>query len=72
MEFTILRDELLTPLQQVIGVIDRRQTLAILSNVLLRMTQNSLELTGTDLELQLVTKVDVESWEEGEVTVPAR
>lgn len=72
MRFSISRDKLLLPLQKVVGVVERKQTMAILSNVLLRLSGDVLELTGTDLEIQLVTRVDVDSGEDGDVTVPAR
>jgi DNA polymerase-3 subunit beta len=72
MKFTIARETLLTPLQQVIGVIEKRQTLPILSNVLLKLADGQLELTGTDLEVQLVTRTTVETGGDGAVTVPAR
>lgn len=72
MKFSIARETLLTPLQQVIGVVEKRQTQPILSNVLLRLGDGQLELTGTDLEVQLVARVGVESTDEGAITVPAR
>ena len=72
MKFSIARETLLTPLQQVIGVVEKRQTQPILSNVLLRLAEGQLELTGTDLEVQLVARVGVDSGDEGAITVPAR
>jgi len=72
MKFTTSRENLLTPLQQVVGVIEKRQTLPILSNVLIRLSQNRLEFTGTDLEVQLVTQSVTDSGEDGQITVPAR
>lgn len=72
MKFTITRESLLTPLQQVVGVIEKRQTMAILANVLMRLSDNKLELTGTDLEVQLVTQANTESGDSGEFTAPAR
>jgi DNA polymerase-3 subunit beta len=72
MKFTTSRENLLTPLQQVVGVIEKRQTLPILSNVLIRLDGNRLEFTGTDLEVQLVTHSVTESGEGGDITVPAR
>ncbi len=72
MKFSIARETLLTPLQQVIGVIEKRQTQPILSNVLLRLGDGLLELTGTDLEVQLVARVEVEPGDAGAITVPAR
>ncbi len=72
MKFAISREVLLTPLQQIVGVIERRQTLPILANVLLKVEPERLELTGTDLEVQLVTRIPVESSDQGRITVPAR
>ncbi len=72
MKFTTSRESLLPPLQQVVGVIEKRQTLPILSNVLIKLQDNRLELTGTDLEVQLVTHSMADSGEDGEITVPAR
>ncbi len=66
------REHLLSPLQQVISVIERRQTLPILSNVLIKLCDNVLECTGTDLELQLIASQAVESNESAAITVPAR
>lgn len=74
MKFSINREQLLKPLQQVASVVERRQTLPVLSNVLLEIRDNHLSLTGTDLELELVARLSVEGAEvaEGETTVPAR
>ena len=73
MHFTIQREHLLKPLQLVAGVVERRQTLPVLSNVLLVVEGQQLSLTGTDLEVELVGRVTLEdSAEPGEITVPAR
>jgi DNA polymerase-3 subunit beta len=72
MKFTITRETLLPALHRVAGVVERRQTLPILSNVLLKLAEGQLELTGTDLEVQLQARVEVESGDVGEITVPAR
>jgi len=72
MKFIINREELLLPLQQIVSVIEKRQTMAILSNVLLDMSEQGLVLTGTDLEIQLVAKIYLDSVEQGSITVPAR
>jgi DNA polymerase-3 subunit beta len=50
---TLQRDILLAPLQAVSGVVERRHTLPILSNVLLEFTQGRVSLTATDLEIQV-------------------
>ncbi|ASL24845.1 DNA polymerase III subunit beta [Azotobacter chroococcum] len=73
MHFTIQREALLKPLQLVAGVVERRQTLPVLSNVLLVVERQQLSLTGTDLEVELVGRVPLEeNAEPGEITVPAR
>jgi hypothetical protein len=60
MHFTIQREALLKPLQLVAGVVERRQTLPVLSNVLLVVEGQQLSLTGTDLEVELVGRVQLE------------
>lgn len=73
MKIAIDRDSLLKPLQMVAGVVERRQTLPILSNVLLCLRGNELILTGTDLEIELQGRVVLEHvTEAGAITVPAR
>jgi DNA polymerase-3 subunit beta len=73
MQFTIQREALLKPLQLVAGVVERRQTLPVLSNVLLVVDGNTLSMTGTDLEVELVGRIQLEeAAEAGEITVPAR
>ena len=73
MKFSIARDALIKPLNLVAGVVERRQTLPILSNVLLVLEGKTLSLTGTDLEVELVGRVELDAaGVDGEVTVPAR
>ena len=59
MQFVITRESLLRPLQIVSGVIERRQTLPVLSNVLLVLDGTSLSITGTDLEVELIATAEV-------------
>lgn len=74
MHFTIQRESLLKPLQLVAGVVERRQTLPVLSNVLIVINGQHLSLTGTDLEVELVAHVSLAdpSSSGGEITVPAK
>ena len=72
MKFEALRDTLLKPVQAVAGVVERRQTMPILANVLLTVSDKTLSVTATDLEVELVCEVEVDVKEKGEVTVPAR
>lgn len=72
MKFIITREALLTPLQQIVSVIEKRQTMPILSNVLLVIEDDQLILTGTDLEIQLIAKIVLATETTGAITVPAR
>ncbi len=73
MQFEISRESLIKPQQLVTGVVERRQTLPVLSNVLLVLKKGILSLTGTDLEVEIVGRVGVDSIsQDGEITVPAR
>jgi DNA polymerase-3 subunit beta len=73
MKFTISRDEFLKPLQHVAGVVEKRQTLAVLSNVLLVVDKHNLSMTGTDMEIELVTNTAISGdIEPGEITIPAK
>lgn len=73
MKLTISRALLLDPLQLVAGVVGRRQTLPVLSNLLLVAEDGALTITGTDQEVELTAKIaDVQIDEAGELTVPAR
>ena len=72
MQFSLQREALLKPLAQVVNVVERRHTLPILSNLLVRVQTNHLALTGTDLEVEMVARCAVEDGQDGETTVPAR
>ncbi|WP_018953431.1 DNA polymerase III subunit beta [Thioalkalivibrio sulfidiphilus] len=72
MRFSIQREDLLKPLQQVIGAVERRQTMPILANVLIKADSGSLSVTGTDLEVELVAEASEVNATPGEATVPAR
>ncbi len=72
MKFTITREALLRPLQVVSGVVEKRQTLPILANVLVQAVMDRLVLTGTDLEVELTATAPLQGAETGDVTLPAR
>lgn len=72
MKFSAAREALVRPLQAVIGVVERRQTMPILANVLLVAKQGRLSVTATDLEVELVARTEAEVEGAGEVTVPGR
>ena len=72
MKLSIQREAFLKPLQQIIGVVERRQTLPILGNVLLNVSRKSIRLTATDLEVELQAEVAAPVTEVGDITLPAR
>lgn len=73
MKFSTDRESLLNALQLVAGVVERRQTLPVLSNVLVVAESGKLELTGTDLEVEIVARVQgVHVDVPGSSTIPAR
>ena len=72
MKLSASRNTILKPLQAVIGVVERRQTMPILGNVLLAAQENRLSITATDLEVELLAEVELEVDSPGEITVPGR
>ncbi len=75
MKFTIQRESLVKPLQMVSGVVERRQTLPILSNIMVKIADNQLSMTATDLEVEMSIQIalpDQKKSESGEITIPAR
>ena len=72
MKTTIKREDLLAPLQQIIGAVERRQTLPILGNVLFRSSGGDITLAATDLEIEMVARVSADNTEDFETTIPAR
>jgi len=72
MKIIAKRESILSPLQSVIGVVERRQTMPILANVLLSAKGGRLAVTATDLEVELVATSEVDVQRNGEITVPGR
>jgi len=66
------REMLLEPLIQINGVVERRQTLPILANVLIQCQSDQITLTATDLEVEIQTSIQAECSEAFEITLPAR
>ena len=71
MRLTIDKPGLAKALAHVASVVERRNTIPILSNVLLTADRNELKLTATDLDMELVETVPVRAKGEGATTVPA-
>jgi DNA polymerase-3 subunit beta len=72
MNIIINREKLLAPLQHVIGAVERKQTLPILGNVLIQASKGQLSLTATDLEIELIARLDVDIEKDFATTLPAR
>jgi DNA polymerase III subunit beta len=62
--------DLLNPIQQVIGIVERRHTLPILSNILLEARDDQLIVMATDLEVQITARATIPA--SGAVTIAAR
>lgn len=72
-ELTISKQDLLSPLLTVAGAVDKKQSLAVLSHILLKLTQNQLFLTATDLEIEITCRLScISQYEHGSITVPAK
>ena len=71
MKLVIERGQLLTALAHVHGVVERRTTIPILSNILLSARDGGLSLTGTDMDLAVVETATADVAQPGTTTVPA-
>ena len=72
MKFSISKLEIFPPLQQVVGVVERKQTHEVMNNLLVEIEPEYLQLTGTDNEVELRTRIPMISSESGKTTIPAR
>lgn len=73
MKFTIEQSQLVPPLQLVSGAVEKRQTLPVLANLLLKVENGVLAITATDLEIEMSVHLKLEGeYLEGDITVPAR
>ncbi|MDP3704337.1 MAG: DNA polymerase III subunit beta [Legionellaceae bacterium] len=72
-ELSISKQHLLTPLLIVAGAVDKKQATVILSNILLKLTNNQLRLTATDLEIEITACVPcIADQDDASITVPAK
>jgi len=72
MRFTVTQADLMEALARVSPAVPTKSTLPILSNVLMQLDANTLKLVATDLEVSVVTEVEVQGDGNGSVSVPAR
>lgn len=73
MKFVVSSTELLGHLQAISRVISSKNTLPILDNFLFKLAKNDLEITASDLESTLITRMKLENAEgDGSIAIPAR
>jgi DNA polymerase III subunit beta len=72
MEFNIKRDLFSGGIQKTLGIVEKKTTMPILSNLLLRASQNRVTIMATDREIGLVADYEAEVLKEGEITLSAR
>ncbi|MDE1901955.1 MAG: DNA polymerase III subunit beta [Alphaproteobacteria bacterium] len=71
MKFTLARDALLKSLSHVQSVVERRNTIPILANVLIRVTGQEVSFAATDMEIEIVEAVEAQVAKTGAITAPA-
>jgi len=72
MEFIIKRDIFLDGIQKTLGIVEKKTTMPILNNVLIRADQNRIKIIATDREIGLVADYEAQIMKEGEITLSAR
>ncbi|PHS20574.1 MAG: DNA polymerase III subunit beta [Kangiella sp.] len=73
MKFTIIQSKLVGPLQLISGAVEKRQTLPVLANLLIKIEKGLLSITATDLEIEMSVNINLENDSlDGDITVPAR
>ena len=72
MKFSISKDNILEELQLLQGIVEKRNTMPILANILVHVTPKEVVLTGTDLEVGLITRFPAQIDEAGALTVSGK
>lgn len=72
MKFSVLRETILEELQLLQGIVEKRNTMPILANILITVGDGRVELVGTDLEVGLKTAVGAETEEAGAITISGK
>ena len=72
MKFSIPKEDILQELQLLQGIVEKRSTMPILGNILMTVTENEVELTGTDLEVGLRTHFQADVEEPGSLTISGK
>ncbi|HDQ04041.1 MAG TPA: DNA polymerase III subunit beta [Deltaproteobacteria bacterium] len=72
MNFKINRNTFLDGIQKTLGIVEKKTTLPILNNVLLKTEQNKLKIIATDREISLISDYEADIIEKGEITISAK
>ncbi len=72
MKLTISKETLLDQLTHVVGAVEKKHTSKILENILIQVSENELILVGTNLEIEMSSKLDIQAEQPGKITAPAR
>jgi len=72
MKLTIYKETLLDQLVHVIGAVEKKHTSKILENILIQVSENNLQLVGTDLEIEMSANLEIQAESSGQITAPAR
>ena len=72
MKLTISKETLVEQLSHVAGAVEKKQTSKILENVLINLTEDNLQLVGTDLEIEMSSNINIQAEQAGQITAPAR
>ena len=72
MKFSINKEDILRELQLLQGIVEKRNTMPILANILINATENEIEIIGTDLEVGLKTHFPAQIEETGSITISGK
>jgi DNA polymerase III subunit beta len=72
MELNIKRNTFLSGIQKTLGIVDRKTTMPILNNILIRTENGKIKIVATDKELGLISRYDAEIIEPGDITISAK
>jgi len=72
MEFKINREIFLDGIQKTLGIVEKKTTIPILNNILLKADSNKIKIIATDREIILISDYEAEVLEKGEITISAK
>ena len=72
MKFTVQRSTFLEGIQKTLSIVEKKTTMPILNNILIRAGNNKIKIVATDREIGLVADYDAEILNEGDITISAR